>query len=269
MIAIVSASGGLGSTEAWKRTVERYGKENTVVVFADVKGDGRTHTYFSPMPEFLLDLLHERYGGESRDTYRFLWQLSHHFDTPINVVKYKSNSIFTTFAERRAFRIHAGGAFVCPASQKNKRVAIANWIKENYGDEEITMVLGMGWDEEHRTKNAQYWWSKVMGREIPVWAPNAEKPYADNMSISAWLMELGIEIPSAYKIGLSHNNCGGGCTQAGLSHWAKLYFERREVYLYWAEMERQLQVYMGKFVTILKRTKDGVGYPKTCYERTG
>ncbi len=77
---IVSVSGGLGSAEALKRTIETYGRENVVAVFADVKGDGSMP--FIGMPS-ITKLLNERFGGESRDTYRFLFQLANALAIPI------------------------------------------------------------------------------------------------------------------------------------------------------------------------------------------
>lgn len=263
---IVSVSGGLGSAETLRRCVKTYGKDRVVAVFADVKGDGRTHSEFSNHPQFILDMLHERFGGETRDTYRFIWQLAHHFDIPIHVVKYDDNSIWTTFAQKKFFRLHSGGGFICPASQLNKRQAIVEWIRGNFKAGTYVMALGMAWDEGHRVKSAQGYWSKQMGWEVPVIAPNAEYPYADNISTANWCHENDIEIPSAYSLGFSHNNCGGGCVNAGLGHFALLYKDRPDTYWYWAFMEGEAQKAMSRPYTILKRTRDGITSPITLYE---
>lgn len=60
---IVSVSGGLGSTEALKRTIETRGKENVAAVFADVKGHGSSH-YWSVAP--VVDELLDERGGVAK-----------------------------------------------------------------------------------------------------------------------------------------------------------------------------------------------------------
>ena len=102
---IVSVSGGLSSFEALRRTIEKHGRENTVALFADVKGNGYSH-FFSKFPH-LSFLLHEYYGGESRDLYRFLWQISYELDIPIERIG-SDKSIFTVQAEKRAIRLYTG-----------------------------------------------------------------------------------------------------------------------------------------------------------------
>src|SRR5688500_2108834 len=104
---VVSISGGLGSAEALRRAIAKLGKENVVAVFADVKGTGE-HVWLG-MPT-ITKLLHERFGGESRDTYRFIWQLSHHFDIPIERLE-TPKSIWDVFAHRKALRLVIGSAF--------------------------------------------------------------------------------------------------------------------------------------------------------------
>ena len=77
---IVSFSGGLGSAEALKQTVDKYGKDNVIALFADVKGSGLSHNWSFPAID---NLLHERFGGESRDLYRFMWELSSYLEIPV------------------------------------------------------------------------------------------------------------------------------------------------------------------------------------------
>lgn len=261
---IVSLSGGIGSAEALKRTVESYGAENTIAVFADVKGHGSSH-FFSDFP--IIDiLLHERFGGESRDTYRFIWQLAAHFDLPVHRVG-DDRSIWHQFAKSKAMRLFVGGSFFCPASETLKRIAIASWVKTlDLAPGDWNIVLGMGYDEEHRVRSAKHWWSKVMDYDVQVFAPNRLKPWPDTASINAWLMKAGIELPSAYPDGFEHNNCNGGCVQAGQAHFANLYRVRRLVYMYWAWMESRIQNVIGRQVTILKDQRGNETTPLSLYD---
>lgn len=250
---VVSISGGLGSAEALKRAIEKFGKENVIAVFADVKGTGE-HAWFG-MPT-ISKLLHERFGGESRDTYRFIWQLSHHFDIDIERIG-TSESIWDVFARRKALRLVVGSAFYCPASEDLKRAVIVDWVKKNLVAGEFTIVLGMAWDEEHRTKRSEFYWRKALGWDVNVISLNAEKPYASNEASALYFLQNGIEIPSAYAENMEHNNCGGGCTQAGQGHYATLYLKRPLVYWYWAWMERMVTRVIGHDYTILKDTRNG------------
>lgn len=257
---IVSVSGGLGSAEALKRTIDAHGKDNVVAVFADVKGDASTH-FFSQFPE-VDKLLHERFGGESRDTYRFIWELSHHFDIPVERLE-DGRTVFSVFAKSRAFRVFSGGVFVHKCSELLKREHIAKYIEANYKAGEYEIVLGMGWLEGHRVENAQGYWRRRLGWDVNVTAPNMVKPYADNCNTEAWLSAAGIEVPKSYSDGFEHNNCGGGCIAAGQTHYAQLHKARPLVYAYWQYMEMSLNRYWGKdaFVTILKDERGGTSKP--------
>lgn len=262
MKTVVSVSGGLGSAWALKQAIEQRGKENVIAVFADVKGNGYSH-YFSRFPH-LSHLLHEWYGGESRDTYRFLWQLSHYLDIPIERIE-SERTIWTVFAEKRALRLVVPPrTFFCPASEQLKRMAMADWLQERFPNGGFDMALGMKWDEQHRIDNSSRWWSSKMGYEVNVWSPLVDG-MTENHHIAAWLHDAEIDIPASYAEGFEHNNCGGGCVHAGLAHWANLYMFRRDVYMYWAWMENQIQDYVGKPVTILKSQRGGVTLPISLY----
>ena len=262
---IVSVSGGLSSFEALRRTIEEQGHADTIALFADVKGNGYSH-FFSQFPH-LSFLLHEKFGGESPDLYRFLWQISYELDIPIHRIS-SDESIWTVFAKKRAMRLFTGNVFYCPASEKLKRLAIRDWIRENVIDRELNMVLGMGWDEEHRLKYANQWWSKALPEyNVTVSSPLMQIPFVENHHISDWLHKHGIAISETYAQNFKHDNCNRGCVHAGLAHWANLYNHEPEIYLYWAWMEWQVQQYLGKFVTIMKDQRgEGKSKPLSLYQ---
>jgi hypothetical protein len=254
---IVSFSGGLGSAEALKRTVDTYGKENVIALFADVKGSGLTHTWSMPTID---NLLHERYGGETRDLYRFIWQLSVYLDVPVIRLE-DGRTVFKVFADNKAFRLFSGGVFVHKCSEQLKRIQIKTWVIDNLlGVEQFDMVLGFGWDEEHRLKSAQAYWKRELGCNVT--APLM----ADTCDTTRWLNKAGIEISKSYTDLFEHDNCNGGCIAAGLAHFANLYHKRREVYLYWAYMEASIQKVIGRDVTILTYTRNGNKIPLSLYE---
>lgn len=254
---IVSFSGGLGSAEALKQTVDKYGKENVIALFADVKGSGLTHSWSMPIID---NLLHERFGGETRDLYRFIWQLSEHLDVPVIRLE-DGRTVFKVFADNKAFRLFSGGVFVHKCSEQLKRVQIKKWVVNNLlGVERYDMVMGFGWDEEHRLKKSQEYWKRELGCNVT--APLM----ADSCDTTRWLTEAGIAISKSYTDLFEHDNCNGGCIAAGQAHFANLYNKRREVYLYWAYMEASIQKVIGKPVTILKNERGGTSKPLSLYE---
>lgn len=280
---IVSVSGGLGSAEALKRTIDTYGKDNTIAVFCDVKGDGS-------MPwlgmSTITKLLHERFGGENRDTYKFLWQLSHALDIEIERLD-GWETIWDVFFKRKALSPMTS---VCPASEQLKRERIAQWIeKQGYKPGEWCMVLGMGWDEEHRIKSSSVWWSLRMGYPVPVIAPNAKMgyfayvpdkksgaiftqypclyqgSYATNEDTALWAVEAGCEISDSYKNRFEHDNCGNLCILGGLAHFANVYNVKPDFYWYMAWLERMFQRAIGKGYTILRNMRKGCKVALTLY----
>jgi hypothetical protein len=253
---IVSISGGLGSAEALRRAIAKYGKENVIAVFADVKGTGE-HAWLG-MP-IITKLLHERFGGESLDTYRFIWLLAYHFDIPIERLETKE-SIWDVFARKKAFRLVINGNFYCPASEELKRSVISRWAKKNFPDGTYSIVLGMDWDEDHRVQRSQHYWRERVGWPVEVISLNGEKPFASKEETALYFLttdENGMKMPQAYGDGADHNNCHWGCVNAGQGHFASLYLNHKEHYLYWAWMEYRTSTHIGQSYTILKDERGG------------
>lgn len=260
---IVSVSGGLSSFEALRRTLETHGKANTIAVFADVKGYADKH-HWSPLPA-IEPLLHERFGGESRDTYRFLWQMAEALDMPITRLE-DGRTVFNLYAEKRAFRLSVGTFWYAPCSEALKRFLIADWIQNNFQPGTFDLVLGMKWDEAHRTDKARVWWSKRLGYAVNVYSPLADKPYVENCDLSVIARRAGIEVSDSYALGFKNDNCSGACVHAGQGQFAQLYHARPGVYHYWKWQERNLQSLWGKRVTILKDERGGETTPMSLAE---
>ena len=107
--------------------------------------------------------------------------------------------------------------------------------------------MGIDWTEAHRceaiTRNYQPY--KV---EYPLCSELKYKyEYFDELKAD------GIETPRLYKIGLTHNNCGGRCVKAGIGHWIKLLESDRNRFLEAENTELALQDLIGDSYTHLKR----------------
>lgn len=238
--------------------MSRRAGRNTIAVFADVKGSGRSHWWGFPIVE---ELLHERFGGEDRSLYRFLFQISHHLDIDIERLEDSDGrSIWAVMFEKRMIvRLMPGGLYA-PCSERLKRLRILSWLEENFEPGTYTIVLAMSWDEGHRIDAAQAFW------DCPVWCPLTERPYVDNCHIIDYLTAAGIDIPALYLEGFHHNNCNGGCVKAGQAHFANLCRKRPLVYAYWEQQEAAPSRYLGKKVTILTDRRGGETTPMSLAE---
>lgn len=126
--------------------------------------------------------------------------------------------------------------------------------------EPATICLGFDHTEHHRVNEFQ--------SEHPTWrvsAPMTEPPLWDKCRMVAETESLGIRIPRLYKLGFPHNNCGGCCVRAGISHFVHLYRVLPERFLAW---EREEIATRADFVargiepfTILKDRRGGEPRP--------
>lgn len=89
----------------------------------------------------------------------------------------------------------------------------------------IEICFGLNWTEIHR-------YEKTLTYE-----PNAIAPLATDLvdKDKLWIEFhacSGIKEAEAYGIGLSNDNCAGGCVKAGQAQWKKVWLYRRDVYLW-------------------------------------
>lgn len=235
---IVNVSGGLTSYEALRRTIAAVGRERTVPLFADTKGDST-----------------EEHSGEDEDTYRFNSDVSELLGIPIIRVA-DGRDIWQVFKDRRYINMRVGAGQLAACSQELKRKAIDRWIEQHYSADQIVRVYGMDWSEAARM-------DRLRAELAPadVWFPLAEPPYVDKCHIAAELEAQGVAPPRLYALGFEHNNCGGGCVKAGQAHFARLFRTMPDRYLYWERKEQEVADYLGKDVSILKDRRGGVTLP--------
>lgn len=261
MKTIASVSGGLGSLAALKLALEQ--GDDVEAVFADVKGTGYSH-FWSDLTSVEV-LLQERFGGESRDTYRFLYQIAHALDIPIERLE-DGRSIWAVFAQYRAFRLFVNGRFFCKASDILKREVIAQYIEKKHSPGTYRIALGMGVLEPHRIKAATGYWRHRLGWDVEVYSPIAEHftrtgKAIENCDMIEWCNSQEIELPEAYKENLIHNNCNEVCSQAGQTQYAHVYRRHYDRYMYAAWQEYRIQTVLGVNATILKDERGGKTRP--------
>ena len=141
-----------------------------------------------------------------------------------------------------------GNSRVDPCSRVLKREPAQRWIKSTYPrPESVRLYLGLSWDEQHRLERSQRFW-----QPYAVWSPLCEPPYLQKNDLFAWAKSEGLTIPRLYELGFSHNNCGGGCVKAGVSHFRHLLHVLPDVYDEWATNEEAIPRHLNKPVTILR-----------------
>lgn len=206
---------------AAKLTVDKYGPDNVVLLFADT-------------------------GAESDGTYRFMWQGAQALGVELVCVRKTANDTrryIKPWDIARMRGIIPNWKFGACAGELKKEPTTA-WIKNNL-PKECEIVVGFGIEEQERIDRLR------RNRPEVNWSfPLAERPYTTTCKIREWLAELNVELPELYAQGFNHANCDGACFKASIGHWARLYKERPEVYRYHQEQERAWQEATGKDMTV-------------------
>jgi 3'-phosphoadenosine 5'-phosphosulfate sulfotransferase (PAPS reductase)/FAD synthetase len=226
-------SGGAGSWAAAKRTVARFGAENTVLLFGDT----------------LI---------EDEDLYRFLDQAAADVGAPL-VKLADGRTPWQVFKDVR----YIGNTRVDPCSKILKRDLLRKWVEEHRDPADTAIVLGIDWTEIHRFENAKRRWG---ADGWTVLAPLCDETDTDKASLLQEMKEAGIDPPRLYDLGFPHNNCGGFCVKAGQAQFAHLLKVMPERYAQHAKEEEGLRVHLGKDVSILRDRRGGTVKPLTMVE---
>lgn len=240
---IVSFGGGLTSYEALRRTIAKHGRNNTVAVLADV---GQ-----------IRDEAGRVVCGEDDDLFRFMTEIEQLLDFKITRIKSPDyTDIWDVFFKRRMM----GNTQVDPCSAQMKRGPLDAWINGNYMAMCDVLVTGLDWTEPDR--RIEYAQAVLPWR---TWFPLCEPPLLTKRDIADELLVHGIEPPSLYEEGFSHNNCGGFCVKMGHSQAYRLWKNRRHVYDFNATKEQQFREYTGADVAILRDRRGGETIPLTLF----
>lgn len=240
---IVNFSTGLSSFWALLRTIEAHGKENTIAVFADVRGDPDRDPHAAPHGT--------NWDGEDEDNYRFMADVEKLLDIKITRLQHPDGlGVWGAIFKKRAITIPGQSTFA-PCTKLLKQQTMDAFVNSIRGQVPVVQVLGLGWAEGDRIERFK---SRV---DADVWFPLNEPPYVDNCHITNYLRERGIEPPRAYTQGFPHANCGGGCVKAGQAQWANLLKLNRGRYLYNEFHEDWFRSDINPNVSILSETVDG------------
>lgn len=217
---VIFFSGGIGSWYTTKRVIEEHGKENVKLLFTDTK-------------------------IEDYDLYRFLDESAKKFDVEL-IKLVEGRSPWEVFNDVNFI----GNSRIAHCSKILKQDIANKYVFENFDPKDTILYMGIDWTEEHRTKAP-----KENYRPFKVEFPMCNEPLLSKDDMLEELSKWDIEVPRLYKLGFSHNNCGGFCVRAGMGHFARLLKEMPDLYKHHEEEEQKLIKKIGKDVSILKRAK--------------
>jgi hypothetical protein len=216
LIHVSNFSGGLCSFFATQRIVQEFGTKNAVLLFADTLYEDQSLYDFNRRAEDLLGVQIVRISQGIN-----IWELF-----------------------RREGLIGHDRFPIC--STKLKREPLNEWMEahyeldhrqENMFKPKASVVLGFDFSEWNRVNDFQ--------NAHPNWtleAPMTEPALWDKCKMIREAERLGFTTPQLYDLGFPHNNCGGRCVKAGITHWVHLYRVLPESYLGAEREERDTRI---------------------------
>jgi 3'-phosphoadenosine 5'-phosphosulfate sulfotransferase (PAPS reductase)/FAD synthetase len=232
---VVQYSGGACSFWAAKRVLERFGKDNVVLLFADT----------------LI---------EDEDNYRFLEESAAYLGAPITRIADGRTPWQVFHAER-----FIGNSRADPCSKILKRELLDAWVKAHAPA--AIRYFGLDWTETDRFERLQV---RMEEKGIPahrIQAPMIQwKPMWDKPDMLVKLAKLGIKPPRLYEMGFAHANCGGWCPKSGQAQFRLLLETMPDRYAQHEREEEALRSYLGKDVAIMRDRRGGQSRPMTMKE---
>ena len=233
---VVQFSGGIQSWAAAKRVAAKRGTENLILLFADTK-------------------------MEDEDLYRFIKEAAADVGGEFITIADGRTPWEVFFAEKMMGR---SGVDLC--SRILKRNLLDKWRKENTTPKGSTFYVGIGHKERKRLEGDPARGALGLQERFKPWivqAPLCERPYRGKMQIMCDLKSAGMELPRLYKLGFSHNNCGGFCIKAGHAHFKNLLDKLPERYAYHEQQEKRFRRAISKNGYILRDRTGGAVTPLT------
>ena len=225
---IVLFSGGASSYVAAKRVLAAQPKGDVILLFNDTL-------------------------SEDWDLYRFLLDAERKLDHAVTR-NCEGRDIWRVFKDERML----GFSRVDPCSRILKRRQGDKFISQ-FTPDECVIYAGYQWTEGHRAE-------KFRAALAPYQCafPLMERPLLDSCDIQAEVKADGIEIPRLYSMGFAHNNCGGFCIKAGISHFVHLYRVWPERYREFEAKEQEVRDHIGRQdVAVLRDRRGGESKPMT------
>lgn len=214
---IISVSGGMGSTISALLAMEN--KLNFDCVFADT----------------LI---------EDEDLYIHLDQLQDVLRRKIVRVK-DGRDPWQVFADKKWI----GNTRTAHCSSELKTEQVKSWVARTSTETDV-LVLGMDLSEMDRIERAQKNWN------IPVVSLLNEFKF-ERPKWDAMFLKYGLTKPRLYKMGWTHNNCGGFCVRAGLRQFELLLINFPHRFAYHEQRMNEIMAKNPKLKPFLRKMENG------------
>lgn len=236
---IVNFSFGESSWATGKLVAQRYGAENTILLFADT----------------LI---------EDEDTYAWGQAAAENIGAPLVRVVEGRDPWDVFFAERMM-----GNSRTDLCSRILKRDVLDDWLATNCDPANTTCYVGISaWEADRfcRFDDEKQQWRGVLHRLCSqgwfVRAPLCEEGWGlklglDKGAVRDWCQREGLWVQRLYTMGFSHANCGGFCVKAGHTHFLDLLKHMPERFAYHERREQEFREFVGADVSILKDRRGG------------
>lgn len=186
---------------------------------------------------------------ESEDTYKFIYEVSDKLQLPLLIhsrgitppqlmiqQRFMSNNRVGTCSKELKMKVAAD------FFSKGIVPEIEKWHNKQYLKNEdfvtnATVYLGIGVFELHRVSAIENNWTK--------YGYTVRFPLIDqDINAEQLLKKYGIDMPVAYKLGFSHNNCNSRCIKGGSGHFKNLLIKKEEIYMELMEQEIVISDYI-------------------------
>lgn len=237
---IVSIGGGITSTLLLPlKVIEKYGRENVRLVMAMLTNDEHSARPLVEAVEKFLGMSVERITPQPdfkdwRHVPAEAWALYDIWD------------IFNHTGRM-------GSTLADPCSRILKRETLAAYMTAFPG---AILHVGITADEIDRMMAIKRNWT---ARGVKVEADLCDVPNLTRETAIAECQRLLGFVPDAYKAGMSHNNCGGGCVKAGHGQMARFLYYNRAEFLRWETNELAHQQRFNHTSTIMVDRKQSGG----------
>lgn len=243
---IIMFSGGASSAYVAKWVVDRYGKENCILLFTNTQvEDEDNYRFMEDVANYIdLEITYRTDGRTPEDVFfeqKFLGNSRHAACS--HELKVKQTILFLN--ELILQGVHPILYFGISAEEDHRIASLTS----NYGHEFSLDVL-----DEHG--------EIIELNELGIRFPLGNMIRTTNDVHSIIEKEWSIPLPRMYKMGFKHANCAGKCVRAGMHHFANLYRVWPDRYKEFEDMEEKFRSNFEQNVAMMKRK----GLPFTLKE---
>lgn len=262
---IVQFSGGAGSWAASKRVAAKHGTADLVLLFCD------TYIEDDDLYRFLLEGAANVFGLSAPQIPALPWiddiparkaALDDLFDSARQLIP----GLVRLADGRTPHEVYRDARFlgnsrVAHCSTELKQALADAYVAENFSPTNLVRYIGLDWSEGHRffgNGKKQKGFKKRMAElgwqsEAPLLAP----PYLTKPDMLAEMKAEGLKPPRMYEEGFAHNNCGGRCCKAGITHWAHMLLTRPAYFALSEGEENELRDMLGDVSMLSDRAGAG------------